>query len=78
MRDATPVDTIDRGRPLAVVEVESDICDSCGAEAKVQAFVYAEMIAGGLAFCGHHGTKYMVELKRQARRVIDLRHLIEP
>lgn len=68
-----PVDIVDRHRAL-VVEVAGDRCDArrCGAEA----FVYAEFEVGSLAYCGHHGTEYLPELRRTARAVVDLRHLI--
>lgn len=66
-----PVDIVDRHKPLTI-EVASDRCDTCGAEA----FVYAELEHGSVAYCGHHGTEYLPELTRQAITVIDLRHLI--
>jgi hypothetical protein len=66
-----PVDIVDRAR---VVEVEEDICATCGHEAKVQAFVYARMRDGSsIALCGHHGTESWERLHEQAVEVIDFR-----
>lgn len=75
-----PVDVVDRHRPVIVtIEVDTDFCDACPAEAKVQAYLYAELPSGrALAFCGHHGTEYLPNLELIHAKVIDLRHLIEP
>lgn len=51
-------------------------CDHCGWN--VQSFVFAEMPSGlPLSYCGSCGTRFWVELNRQAALVVDMRHLIE-
>jgi len=51
-----------------------DRCDvgGCGA----QAYAAASFTGGELLFCGHHATKYMAELEKQAYAVIDNRDAI--
>ncbi len=67
-----PTDIVDRGR-ARVVCVDREGCDHCGPH--VQAFVYATMPDGKpLTYCGSCGTRYMDELTRQAKTVLDLRH----
>ena len=72
-----PVDIVDRGRAL-VIEVSADICDACPAEAKVKAYLYADLKPGTLAFCGHHGTRFLPKLREAGASIVDYRHLIEP
>jgi len=68
-----PVDIIDRYR-TAIVEVSDDICLQCDTDAKVPAYVYAELPSGrSVAYCAHHGTMYWDRLNEQALVVIDHR-----
>lgn len=72
--DGSVVDIVDRNRKpeIKVIEVEEDVCFTCG----VEAFVYAKLASGRtVAYCGHHGTEYWDALNAQAT-VIDLRFLI--
>lgn len=61
---------------MTTVEVEADTCDACGA----RAFLYAEHDDWpiGLAYCAHHGTKYLAELTACGARIVDLRHMVTP
>lgn len=62
---------------MGTIEVASDECDSCGEEAHVKAFLFAEMPSGRtLAYCGSHGTRYLDGLINQGARIVDMRHLI--
>lgn len=58
---------------MQVVECAKDTCDTCGAEAYVWADIEGH---ASLAYCAHHGTKYMARLLEQARVVIDLRDTV--
>lgn len=61
-----------------VVHVDRAECDACGYDAHAEAFVFAEMKDGKtVSYCGSHGTRYFVELARQAVKLIDLRYMIE-
>ncbi|WP_345803287.1 hypothetical protein AAIB33_09470 [Microbacterium sp. AZCO] len=71
--DTSPVDIIDRHR-TAVLEMSDDICLQCDTDAKVQAYVYAELPSGrSVAYCAHHGTVYWERLNELALVVIDHR-----
>lgn len=63
---------------VEVVEVATDICDRCPAEAKVQAYVYADhpSWASSLAYCAHHGTRFIDALYAAGATVIDMRHKV--
>lgn len=63
------------GDAMDVVEVDADLCDTCGC----RAFVYVELPKGGsLAYCGHHGAEYLPRLNEIGATVIDLRHAVHP
>ena len=75
--DEPPVDIVDRHRtPHA--GVAADYCDTCaGTGAHVEAFVFAELPSGlSVAYCAHHGTRYLERLREIALVVIDHRHLV--
>lgn len=61
-------------RPLSDVLTNADRCDACGA----QAFVWVNMpnSQNGLLYCGHHFTKYEVNLRKVAIDFFDERHKI--
>ena len=62
---------------MDVLTVDTDECDSCPAQAHVQAYVFAEMPSGRtVSYCAHHGTAYLAELTKQATVLIDLRHTL--
>ena len=70
----TPVDIVDRNRPV-VIHVDREGCDHCGPH--VEAFVFVQMPDGKpLTYCGSCGTRYMDELVKQARKIIDRRDTI--
>ncbi|MEQ6899270.1 hypothetical protein [Microbacterium sp. KR10-403] len=74
--DDAPVDIVDRHR-TTVFEIDRDGCDRCGPH--VEAFVFVEMPDGKpLSYCHHCGTRFWVELNRQAAHVYDLRHMRTP
>lgn len=50
----------------------ADRCDSCGA----QAFVLAKFGGGELMFCGHHFTKYEINIRSQSFEIVDEREWI--
>jgi hypothetical protein len=58
--------------PMGPTLSAADRCDRCPA----QAFVLVKGVAGELLFCGHHYSKYEVELIRFAYEVIDDREWI--
>lgn len=56
-----------------MVEVDADLCDTCGC----RAFVYVELPKGGsLAFCGSHGGRFIPRLTEIGATIVDLRHMI--
>lgn len=59
---------------MNVIEVDADTCDRCGPN--VNAYLYAKLRTGTLAYCAHCGTRFLPELERQGARIIDMRHLI--
>ena len=75
--DQAPVDIVDRLSAAAVVE-PPEYCDACaGTGARVEAFVFAELPSGrSVAYCAHHGTRYLVRLRELALVVVDHRHLV--
>ena len=72
-----PVDIVDRHRTTDI-SVAPEYCDTCaGTGAHVEAFVFAELPSGlSVAYCAHHGTRYLVRLREVALFVIDHRHLV--
>lgn len=50
----------------------ADRCDTCGA----QAFVLAKFGSGELMFCGHHFSKYELNIRNQAYEIVDERSWI--
>lgn len=60
--------------------VDRDECDACPHDAHVQAFVYAsrEDWPASLAYCAHHGGRFMDRLVELDAHVIDMRHLLAP
>ena len=66
-----PRDIVDTA---TVIEVPTDTCDHCGPH--VRAYVYAQMKAGPISYCGSCATRYWDTLNSQALKVIDLRHTI--
>lgn len=69
-----PTDIVDRHR-AAIIEVDSDTCDACPADAKVQASVYIRMPSGGtVTMCGHHGERHRDALVAQGAEIIDMSH----
>ncbi|WP_243074326.1 hypothetical protein [Microbacterium sp. SS28] len=75
--DEPPVDIIDRHR-IAFISEAPEYCDTCaGTGARVEAFVFAELPSGrSVAYCGHHGTRYLERLREIALVVVDHRHLV--
>jgi hypothetical protein len=75
--DESPVDIVDRHRANAV-DTPAEYCDTCaGTGAHVEAFVFAELPSGlSIAYCAHHGTRYLERLREVALVVIDHRHLV--
>ena len=75
--DEPPVDIVDLHR-AAFVSDAPEYCDSCaGSGATVEAFVYAELPSGrSVAYCAHHGTRYLERLRDVALVVVDHRHLV--
>lgn len=65
---------------MDVVEVASDYCDACPAEAHVQAYVYATHRdwPSGVSYCAHHGAEYVDELARCGATVVNMTHLLHP
>lgn len=63
---------------MDVIHVADDYCDACTAEARVQAFVYADHPdwPASIGYCGHHGTEYLPELTRTGATIIDMRHQV--
>lgn len=71
-----PVDVVDRNQ-TTVVEVDTDTCDACPADAHVKAFVFAQLPSGrSLAYCGSHGARHMDALILAGATIIDRRHPI--
>lgn len=72
-----PVDIVDRYRTDFVSEAR-EYCDACaGTGAHVEAFVFAELPSGlSVAYCAHHGTRYLGRLREVALVLIDHRHLV--
>lgn len=63
---------------MHTIEVQSDECDACPADAHVQAYVYVELRNGGtVSYCAHHGTEYMPRLHELEATIIDLRHTVQ-
>lgn len=62
-----------------VVEVERAECDACASEAHVEAFVFASHPAwrSSLAFCAHHGTRYLPKLHADQAIIVDHRDQLE-
>ena len=75
--DEPPVDIVDRHRTHLISEA-SEYCDTCaGTGAHVEAFVFAELPSGlSVAYCAHHGTRYLERLREVALVIIDHRHLV--
>ncbi len=75
--DESPIDIVDR-YPTTHLGATPEYCDTCaGTGAYVEAFVFAELPSGlSVAYCGHHGTRYLERLKEIALVVIDHRHLV--
>ncbi len=49
-------------------------CDSCGK----WSYVYVTLESGGeLSYCGHHWTEYAEGLRKVAKRIVDMRHLLD-
>ena len=73
----SPVDIVDLNRGTAVGEAP-EYCDTCaGSGAHVEAFVFAELPSGrSVAYCAHHGTRYLERLREVALVIIDHRHLV--
>lgn len=65
---------------MMVIEVPTDTCDACPAEAQVQAYLYAahRNWPGGLAYCAHHANQYLTELQACGATIIDQRHRLHP
>lgn len=59
-----------------VTEILVGTCDTCGAPA----FLFAEHPdwLSRLAYCGHHGTKYLDGLVLAEATITDQRHLVRP
>jgi len=78
MLKPAPVDIVDTARRTPVIQVDTDLCDTCaGHGGKVQAYVYAKMPSGRtVSYCAHHGTKYWDALNAQADVVIDMRDTV--
>lgn len=72
-----PVDIVDRYR-AGSVNAAPEYCDTCaGSGANVEAFVFAELPSGlSVAYCAHHGTRYLERLREIALVLIDHRHLV--
>lgn len=68
-----PIDIVDLAPKVVVIEVDSDICDACPADAKVEALVFVDLRPGTLAFCGHHGTRFLPKLRASGAKIIDRR-----
>ena len=75
--DEPPVDIVDRHR-AALHGEDREYCDTCvGTGAHVEAFVFAELPSGlSVAYCAHHGTRYLDRLREIALIIIDHRHLV--
>lgn len=75
--DQAPVDIVDRRRAGSAEEAP-EYCDACGGSgARVEAFVFAELPSGrSVAYCAHHGTRYLARLRELALVVVDHRHLV--
>jgi len=75
--DESPVDIVDR-YPAIHIEMAPEYCDTCaGTGAHVEAFVFAELPSGlSVAYCAHHGTRYLERLREIALVIIDHRHLV--
>ena len=73
----SPVDIVDRYR-TTYAGAAPEYCDTCaGTGAHVEAFVFAELPSGrSVAYCAHHGTRYLERLREIALVVIDHRHLV--
>ena len=75
--DEPPVDIVDLHRATFVSDAP-EYCDTCaGTGACVEAFVYAELPSGrSVAYCAHHGTRYLERLREIALVIVDHRHLV--
>ena len=73
----SPVDIVDR-QSITHTGVAPEYCDTCaGTGAYVEAFVFAELPSGlSVAYCAHHGTRYLERLREIALVLIDHRHLV--
>lgn len=65
---------------VTTVEVASDTCDACPAEAQVQAYVYATHRdwPSGLGYCAHHASQYLEQLRACEATIVDMRHQLHP
>lgn len=62
---------------MDVVEVSDDTCDECPSEARVKAFIFAQLRSGlSLSWCIHHGRTHLAALAEQDATVIDLSHAL--
>lgn len=61
---------------MDVIEIDRDTCDACPHDAHVQASIYVdhEDWPTPMAYCNHHGTKYLPELHRIGAKVINMSH----
>lgn len=61
-----------------VVEIQSGECDACSYEAHSKAYLFATHPhwPAGLAFCSHHGTKFLPQLREDRAAIIDQRFLL--
>ncbi|MFH8248790.1 hypothetical protein ACH3VR_00300 [Microbacterium sp. B2969] len=75
--DEPPVDIVDRYRDSVETQAP-EYCDTCaGTGARVEAFVFAELPSGrSVAYCAHHGTRYLDGLREIALVIVDHRHLV--
>lgn len=77
--DDPPVDIVDRFPRTVVIEVPDDFCHACGPGSKTRAYLYAKLPNGdGVAYCGHHGTAKLAELREQGADIVDNRDRIQP
>lgn len=77
MLDKAPRDIVDihPERRAVVIEVDEDVCLACGSGSKTQAHLYAKYPSGATAaFCAHHGTEKLDELKAAGCQIIDYRY----
>lgn len=72
--NSTPTPT--NGGTMDVVQIDDDLCDTCGC----RAFIYADhdAWASPLAWCMHHGNENLQRLNEIGATVINLAHAVHP